>query len=83
MEDISKVFKQTGFKPVICAQNGNLTPQETDHIEKIQEDVKNYLKKIDKAYKASKHSTLRFDAPIKHRSFKSKIKRFSNQNQHQ
>ena len=83
MEDISKVLKQAGFKPVVCAQNGNLTPQETDHIEKIQEDVKNYLKKIDKAYKASKHSTLRFDAPIKRKSCKSGIKKFLNQNQHQ
>ncbi len=83
MKDISTIFKQVGFKPVVCAQSGSLTPQEKDHIEKIQEDVKNYLKKIDKAYKASKHSTLRFDAPIKRRSYKSGIKRFLNQNQYQ
>ena len=41
-------------------------PVQTDQTRKIQQDVKKYLKILDKAYKASARSTLRFVTPITH-----------------
>ena len=45
-------FKLTPLPP--------LTPEQTEHIQKISNDVNKYLKIIEDAHKASKKSTLRF-----------------------
>ena len=38
------------------------TPEQMKHIQKVSQDVKKFLKKMDDAYKASAKSTLRFAA---------------------
>ena len=41
-----------------------LTPEQMEHIQKVNRDVKKFLKMMDEARKASAKSTLRFTSPL-------------------
>ena len=45
-----------------------LTPEQMEHIQKVNQDVKKFLKMMDEAHKASARSTLRFATIITHHS---------------
>lgn len=63
MIDVSKFFREAGFK-LTPLPPPELTPEQEEHLQNVNQQVRNFLKMMENAHRAAAHSKLRFNTPI-------------------